>query len=172
MTMSSAGAGETGFEPEAFRDVMAGVASPVTVVTGVSEGVPHGTTVSAFTSLSLSPPMVLVSLDRGSRLLEVVRGSGRFGVNVLSSHQAGLALRFARKGGAEKFDGTEWSLVHGLPRLPEATGWLACETETLVDGGDHVVLLGRVLSAEHRVAPPLTYHARAFGTHSMLAASA
>ncbi|MFH9968999.1 flavin reductase family protein [Streptomyces mirabilis] len=150
-----------------FRDAMAQVVTPVTVVTGIQEGVPHGTTVSAFASLSLSPPMVLVSLDRTSELLSIVGRSGRFGVNVLGSAHSDVALRFARKGGAAKFADTRWLLDHGLPRLPNALGWLACEIESMVDGGDHMVLLGKVLHADHCDGAPLTYHARSFGTHTV-----
>ena len=150
----------------AFREVMASVCTPVSVVTAMSEGLPHGTTVSAFASLSMNPPMVLVSLDRGSEVLGLVRESGRFGLNVLSSDQSQLALNFARKGGVGKFAGVRWALEDGVPRIPGAGGFLACEVAELVDGGDHVVVLGRVRVAETTSVPPLTYHARSFGTHA------
>lgn len=151
-----------------FREVMAGVATPVSVITTLCEGLPHGTTVSAFASLSMDPPMVLVSLDRGSDLLARVQLTRRFGVNVLGAGQADLALAFARKGGAGKFDGVAWDTACGLPRLPGAPGWLACDVSALVDGGDHVIALGTVVAAECTDAPPLTYHARVFGTHAAL----
>ncbi|MCF1592592.1 flavin reductase family protein [Streptomyces muensis] len=150
-----------------FREVMAGVATPVSVVTTLSDGRPHGTTVSAFTSLSMAPPMVLVSLDRGSDLLTLVRRSGRFGLNVLGTHQTALALAFAKKG-TDKFAGVIWNDEDGLPRLPDALGWLSCDVTDLVDGGDHVVVLGAVHAAETSAGRPLTYHARVFGTHAAL----
>ena len=71
------------------------------------DGRPHGTTVSAFASLSLRPPMVLVSLDAGSDLLVMVRETERFGVNILGSDQSPLAMGFARKG-STKFDGVSF----------------------------------------------------------------
>jgi flavin reductase (DIM6/NTAB) family NADH-FMN oxidoreductase RutF len=151
-----------------FREVMAGVATPVSVVTSMADGLPHGTTVSAFASLSMTPPMVLVSLDRGSDLLALVRESGRFGVNVLGATQSALALAFARKGGTGKFSGVRWDVDHGLPRLPGAPGWLACDVSALVEGGDHVVALGTVVAAETLDGRPLTYHGRVFGTHAAL----
>jgi flavin reductase (DIM6/NTAB) family NADH-FMN oxidoreductase RutF len=151
-----------------FREVMAGVATPVSVVTGMAGGLPHGTTVSAFASLSMTPPMVLVSLDRGSDLLALIRESGRFGVNVLGADQSQLALSFAKKGGTGKFNGVRWDVDHELPRLPGAPGWLACEVAQLVDGGDHVVALGTVIAAETVSGQPLTYHGRLFGTHAAL----
>ncbi|WP_328471227.1 flavin reductase family protein [Streptomyces sp. NBC_00448] len=152
----------------AFREAMAGVATPVAVVTAMAGPSPYGTTVSAFTSLSMDPPMVLVSLDRGSDLLAVIGGSRRFGLNILGAQQPDLAMNFARKGGPAKFGGVDWRLGSQVPRLPGASGFLACEVADLVTGGDHVVVFGRVLSAETAPRPPLTYHARAFGTHTAL----
>jgi flavin reductase (DIM6/NTAB) family NADH-FMN oxidoreductase RutF len=90
---------------------------------------------------------------------------------VLSSTQATLARNFARKG-PDKFAGTDWATVHGLPRLAGACGWLACSVTALVDGGDHVVAFGHVLAAEARPAEPLSYHARLFGTHRTLGGDA
>lgn len=152
---------------ERFREVMAGVATPVAVVTALHDGVPHGTTVSAFASLSMEPPMVLIALDRRSHLLALIRDSGRYGLNVLGASQAELALTFARKGAA-KFDGLVWEVDHGLPRLPGAPGWLACDVADLVEGGDHLVVLGTVRAASTSGGLPLTYHSRVFGTHSSL----
>ena len=150
---------------DTFREVMAGVCTPVSVVTTMVDGHPHGTTVSAFASLSLRPPMVLVSLDAGSDLLAMVRETERFGVNILGSDQSPLAMGFARKG-STKFDGVPWTIRHGLPRIGNAPGWLACDVQTFVNGGDHVVLLGSVVDAEVADGMPLTYHARTFGTHT------
>ena len=149
----------------AFRRVMADVPTAVTVVTSQVGGVPHGTTVSAFASLSMTPSMVMVALDRSSGLLRVIGESRRFGVNVLGRHQAGLGLAFARKGGAEKFDGVTWSFDGALPRLARAPGWIACEATEFIEGGDHLVVFGRILAAEALGGDPLTYHGRTFGTH-------
>jgi flavin reductase (DIM6/NTAB) family NADH-FMN oxidoreductase RutF len=153
--------------PALFRDVMSGVVTPVTVVTAMDADRPHGTTVSAFASLSLKPPMVLVCLDRDSELLALISAHQRFGVNVLRSTQAALARNFARKG-SDKFAGIDWAPVHGLPRLAGSYGWLACSVAALIDGGDHVVAFGHVLAAEAQPAEPLSYHARLFGTHRTL----
>jgi flavin reductase (DIM6/NTAB) family NADH-FMN oxidoreductase RutF len=153
-----------------FRDAMAQLPTPVSVITALTGTRPHGTTVSAITSLSLDPPMVLVSLDRGSDLLRIVRVTSAFGVNILSSTQPDLAIRFAAKG-ADKFDGLSWHVDDGVPRLPDTSGWLRCEVAGLVDGGDHVIVLGSVTTAEVFPATPLTYHARTFGTHTAFESS-
>jgi flavin reductase (DIM6/NTAB) family NADH-FMN oxidoreductase RutF len=153
---------------QAFLDLMAAVCAPVTVVTAAEQG-PFGTTVSAFASLSLRPPMITAALDRGSRLLEPLLATGRFGVNVLGHGQHETARLFARRS-ADRFAAVDWHYDHGLPRLAGAPGWLACELAKAVEGGDHVLLLGAVLATETRTAPPLIYGHRAYGTHSGFAA--
>ncbi|GLZ11989.1 hypothetical protein Acsp04_22240 [Actinomadura sp. NBRC 104425] len=150
-----------------FRSAMASVCTPVSVVTAFDGERPHGTTVSAFASLSLTPPMVLVALDLASDLLRIVQRTQRFGLNVLSAEQSDLAMTFARKG-PDKFSGARWSTDHGLPRLDGAAVWLACTVDQLVQGGDHIVAMGTVVSADHREISPLTYHKRLFGTHAAL----
>lgn len=155
---------------QAFPDAMAAVASPVAVVTAMDGRRPHGTTVSAFASLSLTPPMVLVSLDNRSQLLTIIRRTGRLGLNILSTHQAGLAAAFARSG-PDKFDGITWSHSEELPRLPDSAAWIAADVDTYVGAGDHTVLLAHAVTVEsvEGSASPLTYHRRSFGTHTPLA---
>jgi flavin reductase (DIM6/NTAB) family NADH-FMN oxidoreductase RutF len=154
----------SGPDPQAFRDVMAEVCTPVAIVTTSVDGAPHGTTVAAFMSLSLRPPMIVVALDRGSDLLAKVRLTRRFGVNVLAMSQDQLAAQFADKGG-ERFAGVAWSVADGLPRLADAIGWLACKADTFLDGGDHILIPAWVQTATATPAPPLTYHRRVYGTH-------
>ena len=153
---------------QAFRDLMAAVCAQVTIVTATEDG-PFGTTVSAFASLSLRPPMITVALDRGSRLLGPVLRTRRFGVNVLGQGQEEIARLFAQRS-AERFTAVDWHYDHGLPRLPGAPAWLACELSQAVEGGDHMLLLGTVCEAAARTAPPLVYGHRAYGTHSGFAA--
>ncbi|MEQ3549781.1 flavin reductase family protein [Pseudonocardia nematodicida] len=157
----------TGPVEDTFVEVMGGVCTPVAVVTAFDGDRPHGTTVSAFASLSRQPPMVMVALDERSDLLHIVRRTRLVGINVLASVHAGLATRFAGKG-AEKFSGVDWERCHGLPRLAGTSGWLACDVVDLVLGGDHTIVLGRVVGAGSRPAEPLVYHRRSFGTHRAL----
>ena len=122
------GAGYDRVDATVFRDTLARVPTPVTVVTSHIDRRPHGTTVSAFSSLSLEPPMILVSLDQNSDLLKIIQESGRFGVNVLASGQQSLATTFARKG-ADKFADVAWYMDHGAPGSPaRASGWCAAPT--------------------------------------------
>ena len=150
---------------QSFRDLMAGVCAPVTVVTTAIDGMPRGATVSAFTSLSLRPPMVTIALDRNSVLLSRILEVGRLGVNVLGRAQDDVALAFAGRV-TDRFAGVEWRMEHGLPRLLEAPGWMVCDLAGTVEGGDHVLLLAEVVECATVVAAPLVYGHRTFGTHS------
>ena len=94
-------------DPQRFRDLMAGVCAPVTVVTTLADGAPFGATVSSFASLSLDPPLVSVAFDRGSTLLRQIQSTGRFGVNILGQAQDDLAVTFARRG-ADRFGVADW----------------------------------------------------------------
>lgn len=148
-----------------FRTAMASVCTPVSIVTTIELfGQPYGATVSAFTSLSMSPPMVLVSLDASSSLLGMVERTGAFGLNVLASDQADLARRFATKGPG-RFTGIRWSGEHGSARLAGVAAWVACRVSDIIEGGDHKILLGKVLDVDTTAHEPLTYHDRTFGTH-------
>jgi flavin reductase (DIM6/NTAB) family NADH-FMN oxidoreductase RutF len=151
--------------PARFIDTMAGAASSVSVVTTIDAGVPYGTTVSAFCSLSLTPPMILVSLDNNSRLLRHIRSSGRFGLNLLASEQSDLARRFASKAD-DKFAGIGYDTAAGAPILPGTSGWVSCEVHDELPGGDHTILLGTVVEADSAGRAPLTYYSRSFGTHT------
>ncbi|MEV5807242.1 flavin reductase family protein [Streptomyces parvulus] len=159
-------------DQETFAELMSGVCAPVTVVTATdADGRPHGSTVSSFASLSLSPPLVSFALMRSSRLLPHLPRGARVGVNILGAHQQSLASTFARRhqGPGSKFDDVIWTARTGLPHLPGSAGWTAGRVERHVDGGDHVLLVVGVEEAESMPAPPLVYARRTFGTHSSLA---
>jgi flavin reductase (DIM6/NTAB) family NADH-FMN oxidoreductase RutF len=153
---------------ELFVESMASVCTPVSIVSTRTEaGQAYGTTVSAFASLSLDPPMVTISLDRESVLLGHVLRSGRIGINVLAHGQQDLATTFARSR-PDKFEHASWKWDNGLPRIDNVASWLACEVERTVPGGDHIIVLGRVVHADNTSALPLIYARRVFGTHSEL----
>jgi flavin reductase (DIM6/NTAB) family NADH-FMN oxidoreductase RutF len=156
-------------DQQGFRQLMAAVCAPVTVVTACVDGVPYGATVSSLTSLSLDPPLVSVAFDRASRLLARIQQAGEFGVNVLSQAQDDLARTFATSRD-DKFSEAEWFFDDGLPRLAGAAGWMACDLNHAVEGGDHLLLFGLVRAASsRRDLPPLVYAQRTYGTHSRFA---
>ena len=149
---------------KSFRAAMGNVAAAVSVVTVLEDDRPHGTTVSAFASLSMDPPMLLVSLDNTSTLLSRLRAGSLVGVNVLDARQDQVALRFARKD-ADKFVDIPWQLEDGAPALRDRHAWVAMSVAQLVEAGDHTLVLGDVLAADVSTDAPLTYWQRTFGTH-------
>jgi flavin reductase (DIM6/NTAB) family NADH-FMN oxidoreductase RutF len=148
---------------EALREALRGVATPVTVLTTMDGERPHGTTVSAFSSLSLEPPLVVVALGHASRLHGLIAQVRAFGINVLAHEQHELAHTFASTT-PDRFAGVGWTRDHDLPRLDGAQSWFACRLHDLQPGGDHSLLLGEVVSAHATAALPLVYRARRFTT--------
>lgn len=148
-----------------FKQAMAHLCAPVTVITAMDGDRPHGTTVSAIMSLSMEPHLLAVALANTSECLGLIAKTKRFGVNVLASEQHDIAYRLAGKGAA-KFDGVAWAHRDGLPHVSGASIWIACDVAEVVSGGDHRILLGRVRAVETSTdQDPLTYHRRGFGTH-------
>jgi len=107
-------------DPATYRNALGSFVTGVTVVTTTLGGAPVGTTVSAFAALSLSPPLILVSLARTSETLARIKRAGIFAVNILSDGQSETAARFATTSGAGKFDGVEYS--GGRNGAPVLTG--------------------------------------------------
>lgn len=148
---------------DALRDAMGNLSTGLTVVTTSSGGVPHGTTLSAVMSLSMDPPMVLLSLSRTSSLLARLQRGGQFGINVLAAHHDQVAIRFSRDL-HDRFAHLAWN-DEGAPRLADAHAWVLAEVSSTVPAGDHVLVLGDVISAEASTGRPLTYWQGTFGTH-------
>ena len=147
---------------QAFREAMARVSAPVTVITTCVDGTPSGTTVSAFASLSIAPPMVVLALDNRGGMIDRLRTAGRAGINILAGDQAGIAQRFARRDLADRFAGLAWRDDHHLPRFDGVAAWLRCEQLTFEPGGDHTIVLGTVAEAVSADARSLAYHMRQF----------
>jgi len=149
--------------PDQFREVVGHFASGVTVITTAADGAPLGATASAFTSLSLEPPMVVVCLNRGSDTGQAILRSGRLAVNVLGEDHAELAIRFAKHGG-DKFTGTSFrDAEHGEPLLDDALACLVCRVADHVVAATHFVFLAEVEAATSRPGAPLTYFRGGFG---------
>lgn len=154
-------------DSQQFKDAMSQLAAAVTIVTTGTADTPHGTTVSAFMSLSLTPPMVLVSLDRRSSLLAQLAPGTPLGVNVLSTEQGELARRFADKR-VDRFAGVDWQWSDGAPRLRGNNTWVAGVVSRLIPAGDHVLVIVDVANAEVNSNMPLLYWQREFGTHGTI----
>jgi flavin reductase (DIM6/NTAB) family NADH-FMN oxidoreductase RutF len=116
-------------------------------------------TVSAFSSVSLEPPLVLVCADKTSVTNELIQSSKVLGVSVLCADQEALSKRFSSKlDEARRFEGLQCSDGDtGCPRIPGALAWLDCRVVQAVDAGDHIVYIAQVESAETRDGRPLVH---------------
>jgi 3-hydroxy-9,10-secoandrosta-1,3,5(10)-triene-9,17-dione monooxygenase reductase component len=157
-----------GPEPELFREVFGRFATGVAVITSTGPHGSGGMTANALCSLSLDPLLALVCFENRARTLPIVRDAGRFGVNILSSQQEGLAEIFASKlPEAEKLEGVEHRLQCGVPIIEGALAWAACELRELIAGGDHTIGIGEVVALGLGDGDPLLWYAG--GYHSWAA---
>lgn len=151
---------------EDFKAVMGSFASGVTVVTTVDgDGRKWGLTVSAFSSLSLDPPLCLVCIDKRAGSLAALTGARKFAVNVLSDAQESVSNTFASRAD-DKFAAVahEAGPATGCPVFPGALAWMECELRDVVSGGDHDILIGEIRSTHTDPnAKPLLYWRGAYG---------
>lgn len=149
-------------DPDEFRDALSKFASGVTVVTVAAGNSFHGMTASSFASVSLSPPRVLVCLDKTSRTRALLSEPGCFAVNVLGSGQEAISRAFAASG-LKPFDATPHRPgKNGAPLLEGAIAWIECNVSSIVDGGDHDIVVGDVTRCETAGGEPLIYHERRY----------
>ncbi len=138
----------------ALRQFPAGV---TVVTTRDREGRPCGLTASAFTAVSLAPPLVLVCIDHQATAYPALQAHGWFAVNVLGKSQEHLARRFALSGG-DKFIGVAFRQGQsGLPILEDVVAALECRVVQRYAGGDHTIFVGEVESVSVTGGPPLVY---------------
>lgn len=148
--------------PGQLRQALGRFASGVTVVT-TATGTPeeadvHGMTANAFTSVSLSPPLVLVSVSAGTVTHRRIVETGRYGVSVLSGEQLPLSEHFA--GGAQRPDLVRFVWRNALPLLAGALAHLACTVRQSHTAGDHVLYVGEVDGLWYGSGPPLVHFRR------------
>ena len=147
-----------------FKKALSQFATGVTVVTTVHQGTPIGITASSFSSLSLEPPLVLVSLAKKLFTHQVIADNGRFAVNILGASQRELGMRFAGMlpGVGDRFAGLDVkTAVTGCPILSNAIAWVDCRVWEMYDGGDHTIFVGEVVDVyASENDTPLLYHSR------------
>lgn len=147
-----------GIDQTLFRQVMSRFATGVTVVTTACNGQLAGLTVSAFSSLSLNPTLVLICIADYATSKSAISEAGAFAVNILSEHQEDVSRRFATPD-AEKFiPGTYELSSRGLPLLKEVLATLECTVVNRFPSGDHTIFVGEVVAAEVYPGSPLLYY--------------
>ncbi len=151
-------AGEPGADPAlAFRRTLGMFATGVTVITTRAGDQVHGMTANAFMSVSLRPPLILISVDRRARMNGLLREGVRFGVSVLEEHQADLSDRFAGRIPQGELEPT-WEVVRDTPLVEGALAHLVARVVRSYWGGDHSLFLGHVEYVRYGEGTPLLFH--------------
>jgi flavin reductase (DIM6/NTAB) family NADH-FMN oxidoreductase RutF len=145
-------------DPRALRNCFGSFATGVTVVTCIAaDGRPQGVTANSFSSVSLAPPLVQWSIARSSSSLAAYLAASAFAINILTREQQDLSNHFARSEPDlfETVDSTP--AANGAPLLPGALAQIECDTEQVIEAGDHHIILGRVTAARHDAGAPLLF---------------
>ncbi len=154
------------FDHAAFKKAVGQFPSGLTIVTGVNNGRPAGMTLQSFMSLSLDPALIAIAPARASTTWPVIAETGSFAVNILSEEHSELARTFASSGG-DRFESLHYTTTStGNPILGETVTWFDCRVADILDGGDHVIVLGEVLelgqSDESAAREPIIFHRSGF----------
>ena len=152
-------------DQRALRDALGQFPTGVTVVTAAPEGyVPFGVTANSFASVSLDPPLVLWSLQKSSDTFDAFAAAKHFAVNILSDEQQDVSNQYAKKN-SHDLDAEHYQLgaTSGMPLLHHAIVSFECEVDVCHDGGDHIIMVGKVLAISDLYIvdniSPLVFHA-------------
>lgn len=149
---------EAPFDKREFRNALGNFATGVTIITAKGEdGALVGITANSFNSVSLDPPLILWSLDKGSPSLPALEASSHFCVHILSDKQAEMCMTFA-KSGTDKFSTVEYTEgLGGAPLFEGCLGRFECKNVVHHDGGDHVIIVGEVERFDTQEGDPLLF---------------
>lgn len=162
----------TALDPRALRDAFGCFMTGVTVVTTLDAGgKPLGFTANSFSSVSLDPPLLLVSIANSSANLASFTGGTGFAVNILSESQKDISATFGRRSSDDRFAQVYWK--HGpvgSPLISGVSAWFDCTREQAISAGDHTILIGRIGGFEASSHPGLGYYRGAYTTPAATAA--
>ena len=150
-----------GVDPPQFRQLLGRFATGVTVLTtrAAGNGGPVGMTASSVASVSLDPPLVLVSVDKSNDMHGAMEHATHFVLNILSAEQEALSRRFASADPADRFRGVSYrENERGIAVLEGVVAHIECEKRSAVPGGDHTVFLGLVVGGVATDKRPLLYY--------------
>jgi 3-hydroxy-9,10-secoandrosta-1,3,5(10)-triene-9,17-dione monooxygenase reductase component len=151
----------------ALKQAMRVYPQGVTVVTTQSKTGPKGITVSSFTSVSLDPPLISISISKSSGMHDTIAGAEKFAVNFLADDQKSVSDRFAgRSGPAERFHGLKHRAgATGSPIIDGVRAAIECTIWRIIEGGDHSIIIGEVLAASSLNSKrPLVYYSQQYTT--------
>lgn len=146
-----------------MRRTMGRFLTGVAVVTTEHEGEQHGMTINSLTSISLKPPILMVSLNFNTRTGDALLASGRFAISILGERQEAVARQFAVRGGARFGEGQFDETEGGLPVVAGALSQAECKVVHHYDIGDHQVFFGQVTGCRYRDGDPLAFNSGKFG---------
>ena len=152
------GEGLDGDPAIAFRRTLGMFATGVTVLTARSGETVHGMTANAFMSVSLEPPLVLISVDRRTKMCALLHEGRSYGVSVLCESQASLSDRFAGRVANDETPEPRFEVVHDTPLVEGALAHLIARVVRSYWGGDHSLFLGQVEYARYGEGEPLLFH--------------
>lgn len=148
-------------EGGALRKACGRFATGVTVITTTDGNSDHGMTANAFMSVSLDPPLIMISLDNRSRMLKKVKSSGRYAVSILAEGMEKVAMHFAGRHDPQLNEILQ--VKDGLPVVPDAAVHLIADVVNEVQAGDHTLFIGHVRSIHHKEGtPPLLFYSGQF----------
>lgn len=152
-----------GVDKELFRKTCARFATGIAVATvSGRDGLPYGLTINSFTSVSCSPPLVLICIDYRCNLLQHFRSSSWYGINILSESQQDLSVQFSANQ-AERFRDVQWYTGEtGVPLLRNCSATMECGVSQVVEAGDHAILIAEVAAAGWQESEPLLYFASSY----------
>lgn len=153
-------------DPIEFRNTLGNFATGVCIIGAEPQnGKPFGMTVNSFASVSLSPPLVLWSLQNNSECFEAFEKTEMFSVNILSQAQKDMSNRYAKKGDHELAEDDFHFGSAGTPVINQAISSFECKVWARYPGGDHVIIVGEVVSMEtHADSSPLLFHCGGYKT--------
>ena len=155
----------TEFDSKSFRRALGNFATGVTIMTAQNaKGEKVGVTANSFNSVSLDPPQILWSIDKRSSSYDVFAEASHFAVNILAADQIDLSNKFARSKD-DKYANVDFELGAGqAPVLKECSAVFECERYNIVEGGDHWIIIGRVVNFQDNGRSPLLYHQGAYSS--------
>lgn len=160
----------TALDPRALRNAFGCFMTGVTVVTTMgADGKPLGFTANSFSSVSIDPPLLLVSIANSSGNLAAFVGAASFAVNILAEDQKDISATFARPA-QDRFANVYWRKgADGAPLIAGVSAWFECQLDRAIPAGDHTILLGRITAFEDSTAPGLGYYRGAYITPAAMA---
>ena len=151
---------DTAIDKALLRNTLGHYPTGVTIVTTLDDSnTPQGFTANSFTSVSLTPPLVLICLAHDAPIFPIFATTERFAVNILAADQTAISNRFAIEPESQRFTGVDWQPApDGNPLIDRASAWLECRLSQRIEAGDHQILIGEVTAFGDRNRAALGYY--------------